>query len=149
MSGLAKQLYNSVNQPDETDEFGIPIGNTVDYLVERALAINRSERATPYTVNQLYTTPDGVIHIGREDIAETSANARKLTAVRRKLDALEEFYFWKGLKKRLPQIDYNIIQVSPHIFWDKQLGELISEEDLIARYKKEHKYDHDEETETE
>lgn len=136
---LAAQLYSKITKDDigEIDEFDLPVNDTVDYYIARAVANNIRRRESQYTINQLYLN-EGKVYIGREEVKENAPSAQIWANTEHKFTPAETFQFWEGIKKHLPVLDPDIIQISDNLFWDRIKGEILNEEDMWEAYRERH-----------
>lgn len=135
--GLADDLFEA-NQSDfahPLDELGLAQWNNVDYYVARALAIQQRDRESPFTTHQLHLR-DGQLYYGAQPVQENSKNLYYYAETGAHLNTGEQVLFWKKLKACLPRLDKSIVQISPHLFWDKSNGAIIDIKEIENRYGK-------------
>lgn len=134
---LADELYEA-NLPDsglEYDELGLAIWDNVQYVVARALAVARRDRKDEYTVDQPHMRDD-IIYFGNKPLKEDYANLVKLTKFTGRISPANQILFWEILKEHLPHLNRKIIQVSAHIFWDVDAGELKTRKEIENEIKR-------------
>lgn len=130
---LAEQIIASNSDDYELDDIGLPIADTVDYLVARALYRNTLSKEEDYEAPLLHKRL-GVVYLGKDIIKETRQNMYILAMPQRKIKENEVYEFWEILKSHLPELDKSKIIVSRHLAWDLKSGELQHyDEDLYKR----------------
>lgn len=120
---IADQIYeaNGVGQVEPLDE-----------LVKKALEASVEQRHDDNTVYQLHLRGDGVYY-GNSLVPETDRMVYMLTGVTERIPPPLLVLFWAALKKRLPVLDRSVFQVSDHLFWDREKGELVRRDEWAQR----------------
>lgn len=133
--GLAEEIFAGNQAPRAKgdlgydDELGLRVWDNIDYQVARALAIQIRDRVSPYTIHQLHLR-GSVVYNGNTPVAENDKNLYYYTESPKKFQPHEKILFWKKLKPHLPRLDPNIIQLSNNLFWNKEKGMVVNEENL-------------------
>lgn len=117
-----------------TDELGLGIADTPDYIAARIIYRNTLEREKDPSVPLLHTRRHRTeIWLGNEELTCAPNTVYRLSAARRTLKAYEIRIVWEILMKHLPYLDTSKIMVSPHYYWDTERGELCySKEELLG-----------------
>lgn len=137
---LADSIYEANQEPEINpldlgydDELGLRVWDNIDYVVARAIAISIRDRKDPNTIHQPHMRGD-TIYIGNMPLDETPSNIYKLTEYNKTVRLGDQAIFWRKLKKHLPVLDPNVIQVSDKLFWDKEGGEIKCKEKIYEKY---------------
>lgn len=141
MSDLAAHIVKKnqnvplTSAPEQYDEFGlrVPVPETVEYLVARALLLHYNPKRSPYTVYQLHLR-GGSIYFGHERIRETQDAIYDLTQIKRTLKGWEISLFWSTLRRYLPRLSKRIIEICPGLYWDTYTTSLLSQEEVSRLY---------------
>lgn len=134
MNNLVDSIYAA------NDTKGEKVDPLVDSLIERAISLNRLEDESPYSIYQLHLRK-GKIWLGNRNIEETKNNLYWLTEYPERLLDATIITFWKKLKQKLSELDRNTFQISAHLFWDREKGEILTDKQISDRFKV---YDNDE-----
>lgn len=132
---LADQLFDANQTEDrvEKDELGIPVASNVDYLVARAMVINQKQLSSPYTPYQLHIR-GGVVFKGHQELKENYENLVKVTHYTGRVSTANRVMFWEKLKKHLPVLNTDIVQISEHLFWSRLCGKIITLDEIEGKY---------------
>lgn len=137
---LADSIYQANQAPERNpldlgynDELGLRVWDKIDYVVARAIAIGVRDRKDRYSIHQPHVRGDEV-YIGNELIEENVKNIYRLSEYTKSIHTGQQVIFWKKLKKCLPRLDPNVIQVSDDLFWDKEGGDVKSEKEICEKY---------------
>lgn len=118
----------------ETDELGLGIADTPDYIAARIMYRNTLDREKDPSAPLLYTRRGRKeLWLGNEELSCTKETIYRLSAIRRSIKPFEIPLVWESLMRHLPALDTSKIIVSPHYYWDTETSELCySEEELIG-----------------
>lgn len=134
--GLADQIlrHNEVGHSapgSATDELGltVPTPETTDYLIARALLLNRPPDSDPYGVHCLHLR-NGSIWLAHRPLKETDQMLYQLTQVRHPVPKWQRVEFWREVKKYLPVLDLGRLGINEKMYWDREKGKVadVSEE---------------------
>ena len=128
---LADQIAerNAAPSSAATDEFGIPVPmpETPEYLVARALAINERtlEQTQAPRIHGLHLR-GGDVWLGHNPLKQQRDTIYQLTHLRRSLKDWEAQAFWRVLKQYLPHLDRRYLEVADGLLWDTERAILVS-----------------------
>lgn len=128
MNSLADSIYNA------NADTVVIVDPLINMLVERAISINKLEGKSSWSIFQLHLRKTG-IWLGNRLVDETKNNLYWLTEYSDKVPEPLAIGFWKELKRRLPMLDRNIFQISAHLFWDRENGEILTDKQISDRFK--------------
>lgn len=137
---LADQIAerNTNSSPNQNlDEFGIPIPvpETPEYLVARALIINQPGGADPLSdIYCLHLRGDD-IYLGHTPIRINKQTVLSLTHLKRNLKTWEEVEFWRLLREYIPRLNRRFVVLGENCFWDIEKAEIISAKEAQERSK--------------
>lgn len=136
---LAEEIVKRSTQASpnqEVDEFGIPVPapETLEYLVARALCLNTQAIEGKPAIHGLHLR-NGVVYKGHTSLTENDATIYNLTHLKRSLKAWEKAAFWRELKKHLPTLNRQFLEVAPDLYWDINKAELINHKEAEYRAK--------------
>ena len=118
----------------ETDELGLGIADTPDYITARIMYRNTLDREKDPSAPLLHTRAGRTeLWLGNNELPLTTNTLYRLSAIRRNIKPFEVQLVWESLMKHLPALDMSKIAVSPHYYWDTETGELCySEEEVLG-----------------
>lgn len=142
MTSLAKQILKNKRNKQE-DDLGIPVedGNGKDviqrpqYFVARTLLLEKMDpRYDEMSTSRLHLR-HGTIYEGNRTVTEDQYNFHRLTGVNYTVNRRTQILYWMELKKKLPHLNPNVYKISNELWWDKNNGELLEDDNETIRKK--------------
>lgn len=133
MMSLADSIYESNGSSTRVDPL-------VESLISLALEKSASQASSAWSMDNLHRRGEEIWQ-GQTRIERTTANIYKLTEYTEKILEPIAVVFWEALKRELPVLDMEIFQISKHLFWDRENGEILTDKQVSDRFRV---YDNDE-----
>lgn len=131
-SSLADAIFEASGGVSQaTDELGLVPWDNVDYLIARTLAVAERDRPHEHSIYQPYNR-HGEIWFGHDKVPENTEWFYRLTEYDGRVQQGRQVLYWKRVKNYLPKFDFDIIQISDNLFWNKKEGKIITKEELYA-----------------
>ena len=103
----------------ETDEYGLPVIDSVDYFVARMMYIDRMAED-----GHLHLRDDGRIWKGYRWVSENQDNLYRLAEWRYPIKTWQKEAIWKRLREVLPELSKSKYVVTDDLVWDREKARL-------------------------
>lgn len=118
-SNVPRGFFN-VDLP-ETDEYGLPTVDSVDYFVARVILIDQGSKN-----GHLHLRDDGHIWKGHQWVAENTENLYRLCEWRYPIKPWQKETIWKRLREVLPSLSRDKYVVTDDLVWNRKEAKLES-----------------------
>lgn len=123
MVNLADKVIEA-NKEEKTkdeglDEYGLPIMDTVDYMVARIIMIDQQAIG-----GNLHLRDDGHIWQGNQWIAENLDNLYRLAKWEKSIPVWKRAQVWQRLREVLPILSKDKFIVADNLIWDRKEAKL-------------------------
>lgn len=116
----------------ETDELGLGIADTPDYVVARILYKNTLELEQDPSAGLIHNRKHrSELWKGNRELAKSKRTIYELANLNRRLNDYELDAIWRSLLKNTPELDESKIVVDRNTYWDIERGELCYTEERL------------------
>lgn len=103
----------------ETDEYGLPVMDSVDYFVARMVRIDQDSND-----GHLHLRSDGRVWKGSHWVSENQENLYRLAEWRYPIKTWQKEVIWKRLREVLPSLSRDKYIIADNLVWNRKEARL-------------------------